>query len=185
MEALGFITDPVLRKTVQDSIEYTYLLFEEVKTKTDNRLYQEETCRVTILYIVSIIEAILLFLYKKGGYTIPHIEYKYVQALSEDYQHKGAVGDRIIIAVQKSGHKEEYQIGLKSLVDVLCAKNLISKQIASEIFAMNDLRNTFHLSKSREKNSCDIDQVERALKLLVYVIERSPKGLPGKTSKGR
>lgn len=176
MDGLDFITDTPLRKTVGDSIEYTYLLFEESKKRTDNKLYQEETCRVIVLYVVSILEAIILFFYKKGGHQIPHVDYKYIQTLSEDYQHKEATGDRIIVAVQKSGNKEEHQIGLKTLVNFLESKKLLSKRVASEVLAINDLRNTFHLSKSREKIVCNVAQVERALKLLVYIIEKSPKG---------
>jgi hypothetical protein len=185
MDGLDFITDASLRKTVGDSIEYTYLLFEESKRRTDNKLYQEETCRVIVLYVVSIIEAILLFFYKKGGYQIPHIDYKYVEILPEKYTHMEASGDRVVVAIQKRGNKEEFQIGLKSLADFLESQKLISKRAASEILAINNLRNTFHLSKPRGKIACGVRQVERALKLLVYIIERSPKGLLKKATKLR
>ena len=61
MNELDFISDATLRKRVEDSIEYIYVLFDDAK-KTENKLFQEETYRVIVLYVVSIIEAILLYL---------------------------------------------------------------------------------------------------------------------------
>jgi len=176
MDDLNFITDATLRKTVKDSIDYIYVLFEELKGKTANKLYQEETHRVIVLYVVSVIEAILLYLYKKGEYEMTYLDYKYINTLPEGYRHEGSKGSRIIIAVQKSVGKVEHQIGLADLVKYFSDQKKIIKVTATEILAINDLRNTFPLNKPR-KVTCDISQVERALKLLVYVIQKSPKAL--------
>ncbi|GEM_PF-924432 len=179
MDDLLFITDGSLRKTIEDSIDYTYFLFEESKKRSDKKLYQEEACRVIILYTVSIIEAILLYFYKKGGYQASYTEYKYIASLPEGYGHKEASGGHVVIAVQRQVNVEEYKITLKVLVDYFKDQKLVSKQITKEILAINDLRNTFHLSKSREKISCNVTQVERAFKLLVYAIQKAPKDLIG------
>jgi hypothetical protein len=180
MNELSFITDASLRKTVEDSIEYTYVLFEESKKKTDNKLFAEETYRVIILYVVSVIEAILLYLYKKGGYEMKYTDYKFINTLPEAYRHEKSDGCRIIVAVQKDINKSEHQIGLSDLVNYFRDEKKIIKSTSEEILEINDLRNTFHLNKPRGKIICDIKQVERALKLLVYIIQKAPKGLLAK-----
>lgn len=176
MNDLDFITDATLRKTVKDSIDYIYVLFEELKGKTANKLYQEETHRVIILYVVSVIEAILLYLYKKGEYEMTYLDYKYINTLPEGYRHDTCPGSRVIVAVQKNTSKAEHQIGLADLVNYFLDQKKIIKSTATEILAINDLRNTFHLNKPR-KITCDVAQVERALKLLLYVIQKSPSAL--------
>lgn len=180
MNELDFITDTSLRKTVKDSIDYTYILFEESKKITDNKLYEEETCRVIVLYIVSVIEAILFYLYKKGGYEMMYLDYKFVNTLPEDYRHKNSQGSRVVVAVQKSINKTDHQIGLSDLVNFFKDHKKLLKPTAKEILEINDLRNTFHLNKPRKKIICDVAQVERALKLLVYVIQKAPKTLLAK-----
>lgn len=67
MRDLDFIKDKELRKTLEDSIEYIYALFEQSKDSKQKKSYQEETYRVIILYVVSAIEAILLYFYKARG----------------------------------------------------------------------------------------------------------------------
>lgn len=180
MDDLDFITEATLRKTIKDSIDYTYVLFEELKNKTGNKLYQEETYRVIVLYVISVIEAVLFYLYKKCGYEMTYLDYKYVNQLPVGYHHKDAQGAQIVIAVRRNVSKAEHQISLNDLVIFFKAQKRIIKSTADEILAINDLRNTFHLNKPREKIACDIEQVERALKLLVYVIEKAPKALLAK-----
>ncbi len=81
MAGLDFIKDTALRKTLEDSIEYIYALFEQSKIAGQKKLYQEETHRVIILYVVSAIEAVLLYFYKVRGEKIEYTEYKFVQTL--------------------------------------------------------------------------------------------------------
>lgn len=58
---LTFIKDTELQERIENAIEYIYTLFEQSKNVEQNKLYQQETYRVTILYVVSTIEAILLY----------------------------------------------------------------------------------------------------------------------------
>jgi intergrase/recombinase len=177
MDDLDFITDVGLRKTVEDSIEYAYVLSEESKGKNRSALFQEETRRVVVLYTVSIIEAVLLYLYKKHGDEMTYIDYKYVNVLPPEYHYGKDDESRMVIAVQQKNKKAEYQIGVNELVKFFTERMLMKKETAEEILKINDLRNTFHLNKPREKAVCDISQVETALKLLVYVIQRAPKSV--------
>ncbi|HUZ61761.1 MAG TPA: hypothetical protein VMU83_23485 [Hanamia sp.] len=175
MNDLSFIKDPDLRKTLEDSIEYIYTLIEQAK-REEKQLYKEETYRVIILYVVSAIEAVLLYLYKTRGEKITYTEYKNVHNLPTSYIYKEKPEGQLVIAVAEQVEKKEYQIGLHDLVKFFKQKNILKDVTANEILEINDVRNTFHFSKFRTK-ACDLPQVEAALKLLVYTLERAPYAL--------
>lgn len=179
MKDLDFIKDPELRKTIENSIEYIYALYEQSKSGEQNELYQEETRRVIILYVVSTIEAILLYFYKLRGKKIEYTEYKFVQILPSEYVHKEKADLPVVIAVQEKLEKPEHQIGLHDLVLFFKTRKLIQEKTADNILELNDIRNTLHFNKPRSKN-CDVKQVEAAFQLLVYTIERAPGVLKDK-----
>lgn len=179
MNDLDFIKDKELRKTLEDSIEYIYALFEQSKDSEQKELYREETYRVIILYVVSAIEAVLLYFYKMRGEKIEYLEYKFVQTLPPGYEHREKINLPVVVAVQEKLEKQEYQIGLHDLVIFFRAKKLIKENTASDILELNDVRNTFHFSKPRAKN-CDLKRVEFALQLLVYTLEHAPGAMQKK-----
>lgn len=179
MNDFEFIKDEELRKTIENSIEYIYTLLEQSKSNDQNELYREETRRVIILYVVSTIEAILLYFYKVRGEKIDYPEYKFVQILPSEYEHSGKPGLPVVIAVQEKLEKHEHQIGLYDLVFFFKTKKLIQEKTANDILELNDIRNTLHFNKPRSKN-CDVKQVEAAFQLLVYTIERAPGVLQDK-----
>lgn len=176
MSNLDFIKDEELRKTLENSIEYTYTLFEQSKSSEQKELYREETYRVIILYVVSAIEAVLLYFYKTRGEKIDYLEYKFVQTLPAEYGHRGKTGLPVVVAVQEKLEKPEYQIGLHDLVNFFKSKKLVQEKTASDILELNDVRNTFHFSKPRAKN-CDLERVKIAIQLLVHTLERAPSVL--------
>lgn len=176
MSDLDFIKDKELRSTLENSIEYIYALFEESKNGEQKQLYKEETYRVIILYVISAIEAVLLYFFKERGEKMESLEYKFIQPLSKNYSHIEKKGFPVVVAVQEKVEKKEYQIGLYDLVILFRDKKLIKEKTSKEILDLNDIRNTFHFSKPRTKN-CDIKQVESALNLLVYTLQRAPKVL--------
>lgn len=176
MEDLAFIKNIQLRERVENAIEYVYALSERSKREDQNGRYQEETHRVIILYVVSTIEAILLYLYKERGEAITSVEYKFVQPLPAEYKHSTRSTSPVVIAVQEYVAKKEHQIGLHDLVSFFKEKELMQETTAESILEINDVRNTFHLSKERSV-SCDITQVEKAFSLLVHTIERAPRAL--------
>lgn len=179
MKDLDFIKDEELHKTIEDSIEYIYVLFEQSKNNAQKELYLEETRRVIILYVVSVIEAILLYFYKARGEKIEYPEYKFIHTLPLEYEHHKKAGLPVIIAVQEKVEKQEHQIGLHDLVVFLGDKKLMQDKTADAILELNDVRNTFHLNKPRAKN-CDVKRVESALQLLVHTIEKAPGVLQNK-----
>ncbi|MBU3979355.1 hypothetical protein KKE68_06700 [Patescibacteria group bacterium] len=176
MNDLDFVKDDELRKTIEDSIEYIYALYEQSKDSGQKELFREETCRVIVLYIVSAIEAILLYFYKERREKIKSTEYKFIETLPSDFEHSGKPGLPVVVAVQEKVEKAEHQIGLHDLVMFFKNKNLIQEKTVEDILELNDVRNTFHFSKSRVKK-CDSNRVEAALQLLLYTLERAPGAL--------
>lgn len=175
MNDLDFIKDDELRKTLEDSIEYTYALYEQSKAIKQKELYQEETYRVIILYVVSAIEAVLLYFYKEQEEKMAYIEYKCVWTLP-DYESVKKPGLPVVIAVQINVEKEDHQIGLRELVGFFETKGFIPEKTANDILELNDVRNTFHFSKHRSKK-CDVSRVNSAFALLLDTLERIPKTL--------
>lgn len=173
---LYFVEDKELKRTIEDSIQYLYLIFEQAKdSKSD--LYKEETYRVIVLYIISIIEAILLYVLKKCGDEIKTTQYKYVQPLPKEFKHANSDDSPIVVAVQKEEVKSERTIGLSELVTYMEKQGLMGKNFATKILDMNDIRNTFHFTKPRNKITCEIETVENALELLVETIKKAPKAI--------
>lgn len=176
MVDLDFIKDAGLRKTLEDSIDYVYAIFEQSKADGQKKLYQEETYRVIILYVVQAIEAVMFYFYKVRGERIEFIEYKFVQTLPQQYSHSGKVGLPVVVAVQEKMEKQEYQLGIHELVTFFKGKKLMQEKTARDILDMNDVRNTFHFNKPRVQ-PCDLKRVEKALQLLVHTIAHAPKSL--------
>ncbi len=176
MTDLDFITDSQLKKTLEDSVEYIYTLYEQSKSLEEKPLYKEETYRVIILYVISAIEAVLMFFFKERDEKITFCEYKYVEILSEKYNHREKSNLPVVIAVQQVTEKKEHQIGLYDLVTFYRDKKLIQEKTAQDILELNDVRNTFHFSKPRVKE-CDVEKVESALNLLLRTIEKAPVAL--------
>jgi hypothetical protein len=176
MGELDFIKDKELRKTLEDSIEYIYALFKQSKDDKQKKLYQEETYRVIILYVVSAIEAVLLYFYKVRGEKIEYLEYKFVHTLPPQYRHIDRAGLPVVIAVQEKSEKHEHQLGIHELITFFRGKKLIQEKTAKDILDMNDVRNTFHFNKLRA-HVCDLRRVEKALQLLAHTIENAPKAL--------
>jgi len=134
MEDLDFITDSKLRKTIEDSFEYIYVLFDNSKQEEKNKLFKEETNRIIILYVISIIEAILLFIFLKRNDEISKLEYKFIQTLPEEFKHLEQKDYPIVVAVQKKVKKKEHEIGLFELVNFFKEKKLMLEKTAKKNF---------------------------------------------------
>lgn len=179
MTELGFIQDASLRKTIENAINFVYGLFDQSKKEEQSDLYKEETYRVIILYIISTIEPVLLYFYKQQPDRMERIEYKYKHVLPAEFTHIQKSASRIIIAIEEKGSKEDHAIGLFDLIMFFKARKLIIEKTAHSILELNEIRNTFHFSKSR-KTSCDISKVEEAFQLLVHTLEHAPRKLQTK-----
>src|ERR1035437_8678764 len=99
-QALDFIVDESLRKTIEDAIQYIYIIFDQTEV-SDSMLYKEETYRVIVLYVISVIEAVLLYVLKIRGDKIDYIDYKYVTSLPREFIHEEVPENSVVVAVQK------------------------------------------------------------------------------------
>ena len=173
-DELNFLKDKDLKKTIEDSIQYVRIVSKQAKD-SEKALFKEETYRVIILYIVSIIEAVLLHIFSLRNEKIDRLDYNYVNPISREFKHSELPHDVVVIAVQKKTIKDNKHIGLVELIDFMKTNYLIEKKLAQEILDINNIRNTFHFTKPRNEITCEIKIVENALELLIKVLKNAPK----------
>ena len=171
---LNFLKDKDLKKTIEDSIQYVRIAYKQAKD-SEKALYKEETYRVVILYIVSIIEAVLLYVFNLRNEKIDRLDYNYISPVPQEFKHSKLPHNVVVIAVQKKTTKNNKRIGFVELIDFMKTNCLIEKKLAQEILDINNVRNTFHFTKPRNKIICEIKIVENALELLVKVLKNAPK----------
>lgn len=144
---LSFISDLSLRKKIIDAIEtISGLYLFEQDTKYALGL-KKEIRRVIILYSASIIEAVLLYLYKKGKFSIPKTDYSDVRILPNPYQFNQDF--KLVLAKQIQIPKSDHELMLDVLLKYFSDKTIISRDLEKNVKKTKDFRNTFHLSKSR------------------------------------
>ncbi len=144
---LLFISDVSLRKKIIESIETIsglYLVEQDAKYPKE---LTKEIRRIIVLYSASILEALLLFLYKKNKYCLENIKYQDVHQLPSKFQPD--TNSQLIIARQVKTIRSEREIMLDILLKLFLEKKIISESLAKKIKKAKDVRNTFHLSKSR------------------------------------
>lgn len=173
---LTFIKSTALKKTIEDSVEYMNVLFDTTKDSSSDA-YKEETYRVIILYVVAVIEAILLYVLKERGDEIMSVTYKNASEISKKVKHEEYPKDIFVTAIQCKEVKADQQIGVQDLVGFMKRNKLMRKKTAEGILEINNIRNTFHLNKSRTNISLELEKVERAFSLLYKIIEGAPKAI--------
>lgn len=144
---LLFISDLWLRKKISDSIR----TISELYVVEGKDIYPEdlnkELRRIIVLYSASIVEALLLYLYKKKRIVIDSIDYKDVHTLPNTFQSE--CGANLVFAKQVKTPKHERELMLDLLLKLFTENGVISKGLSIKIKRSKDIRNTFHLSKSR------------------------------------
>jgi len=171
---LDFITDSALRQRIKDSVEYIYTTLELSKDATKKELFRAETYRVIVLYIASVIEAILFYLYSRRGIYLQKEEYKKVHLVGNGYVNTEVSSGKVIIATVKTVDKKESEIGFKELVIFLEAQKILKKETSKQMLSLYNMRNTFHLRKEQEL-PCTVADVERYLQLLLYTLTNVAK----------
>lgn len=143
---LGFISDVTLRRKLVEAIETTSELYLVQQDPIYSAL-AKEIRRIIVLYCASIIEAVLLYLYKKDNFKLTKPEYKDVQTLSQRYQLDS--NSTFVIASQVNVPRHERELMLDMLLKLFIEENIIPKQLGDKIEKAKSIRNTFHLAKSR------------------------------------
>jgi len=157
IKSLSFISDQTLRRKIEEAIEinsFLYLMERDGKFAVG---VSKEIRRTIILYSASIIEAILLYLYKRKNFSILKQVYFDVHYLPEFYQ---SVSDaKLVIAKQGKKERNEAELMLDVLVKFFSEEKIIKDSLRSKIDFTKNIRNTFHLSKSRKGLNCGIKSV--------------------------
>lgn len=172
---LSFIKNKTLRKTIEDSIEYMNILFDESQDKNKSELFKDETYRVLILYVVAVIEAILLYIFQERKEEITTLKYKNPCELPNKIKHIDFQKEKLVVAIQVKEIKNKEHIGMKDLVDFMRKNKLITKGVSEEILAINNVRNTFHFTKPRDNIRLEVVDAENAFALLLKIIKGAPK----------
>lgn len=143
---LGFVSDVTLRRKLVEAIETTSELYL-VQQDPNYSALAKEIRRIIVLYCASIIEAVLLYLYKKYGYKLTKLEYRDIQTLTQRYQLDSNC--KFVIASQVNVPRHERELMLDLLLKLFIDENIIPKQLGEKIEKVKAIRNTFHLAKSR------------------------------------
>ncbi len=145
---LLFISDIPLRKKIINAIDTISGLYLIEKDTNYPRELSKEIRRTIVLYAASIIEASLLFLYKRKASPILKTEYADVHTLPLSLQNGSQ--NKLVIARQVQSPRDERELMLDVLLKFYTSKEkIIPKSLAEKIIKAKDIRNTFHLSKSR------------------------------------
>ena len=149
---LLFITDHSLRVKIEDAIETISLLYLLNQNKGLSEGFAKENRRMMILYAASVIEAVLLYLYKKKECSINKTEYTKVHTLPQTYQLE--TGLTLVLAKQVQTPKNDRELMLDVLLKYFSESGLITESLKKKIEKAKNVRNTFHLSKSRKGIPC-------------------------------
>lgn len=140
----SFITPKALQTNIVESVEFAGFLWI-VAQEIDGK-YQDEMVRTIILYNIAIIEALLLFRVKKENISIFDFEFKNIHILPKVYR----IDDNEIIVAKKLLKKKKL-FWLYELIRE--QESFLGKKLSIEIKELQDIRNTFHLSKERSELS--------------------------------
>lgn len=165
---LLFITDRPLRRKVTDAIETISGLYLVEKDKNYPPEISKEIRRIIILYAASIVEALLLYLYKQKKFSITKTDYKNPHILPSEYQKENGIS--LVIAKQIKIPKNERELMLDVLLEFFCDKGIIGMDLNKKIKKAKDVRNTFHLSKSRLGIQCSQTAVKTSTDALYKTI---------------
>ncbi len=157
---LDFISDATLRRKVSDAIETTSFLYLKRNEKGVSAGFASEIRRMEILYAASIIEAVLLFLFKKRNESMTKMDYKDVHILPASYQQSAA--SQFVVAKQSKVLRQDRELMLDNLLDFFSEKRVIKNSLKTKIDKARRVRNTFHLSKSRKGIRCGAKAVDSA-----------------------
>jgi hypothetical protein len=173
------IKDAFLAEKIRNSTDYIYFLHDLSNEEKHNDILKEETYRVIILYVVSCIEALLIYLYKNREEKIEVLEYKNIYKLQDIFQNDDNKYSVTVLALQTKSEKDENHVGLQEVVKHFEKIKVIKKETSEQILTLNNIRNTHHLFKNRSKK-CEISDVDSSFVLFNYILEKVNLALSNK-----
>lgn len=165
---LYFISDITIRNKIVEAINTMseFYLIEQAGIYPDS--LSKEIRRVIILYSASIIESLLLYIYKAKEFSLNKTEYKDVQVLIDSYQLDPTY--KIVIAKQIKTTRNEREIMLDNLLKLFVNEKIITPSLEKKIKKAKDVRNTFHLTKSRSGLQCSKKSVNTSIDAVYNVV---------------
>ena len=167
--AFDFVTPKTFRTNIIESVgfvAYLWVLAQQIEEK-----YRDEMARTVILYNISIVEALLLFWAKK--HKIKFLEDKYTEKYVLPKNLQGIPDKELLVAHCCKIEKPDARIWLHDLVSE--GKQLLGSDLHSEIIDLQDIRNTFHLSKTRRTLS--LDRAEDSFDVVLEVVNKIKKDI--------
>lgn len=138
----SFVTPKALRNNIVESVEFAAYLW--VLTQTVENKFKDEAVRTVILYNISIIEALLLFWAKKQKIKFYDEKYHHATSLAREFQR---TDQDLVVAYRSKREREESRIWLHDLI--VKGQQFLGKELRNEVASLQDIRNTFHLSRVR------------------------------------
>lgn len=172
---LMFIADTALRRKIEDAIEMISVLYLLEKQEHLPQVFLKENRRIIILYSAAIIEAILLYVVKKKRWTIERTSYKNVSALPNNYQLDSK--STLVVAKQVQETRSEKELMLDVVLRTCLEKGVINLHLKPKIEKAKNVRNTFHLSKSRKGLNCTLSSANQSFDAVLETIMQSRKFL--------
>jgi hypothetical protein len=154
---------------IENAIETMSVLYLLQTNPQSPESLKKEIRRMIIMYASSIIEAVLLHLYKKGGFAKTRAEYSIVRPLPKEYQYEQPTS-RLVIAKEVFKQRTDRELMLDYLLTMFSNEGVIKPALKKRIVSAKDVRNTFHLSKSRQGLQCTQAAAESAMKAALDTI---------------
>lgn len=168
-DAFSFVTPKTFRTNIVESVEFVawlWVLAQEIEDK-----YQNEMVRIIVLYNMSIVEALLLFWAKRRKKKF--FEDKYTDKYTLPTELQGVAGKELLIAHFSRVEKNDTRVWFHDLIAE--GKQLLGKDLHGRVTDLQDIRNTFHLSKTRRALS--LKKAESSFDVVLEVVNKIKKDL--------
>ena len=152
---------------IAEAIEVTSFLYLKRKEKGISAGFAKEIRRLEILYAASIIEALFLYVFKQRGESMHRVDYKDVHILPSAFQ---SGTSRLVVAKQIKSPKPDRELMLDNLLDFFYENGTIKKKLKQRVDTARNVRNTFHLAKSRKGIRCDAASVNAAYDAVIEML---------------
>lgn len=165
----SFITPKLLRDNIVESVEFAgflWVLAQEVDAEQ-----QDEMTRTIILYNIAIIEALLLFWTKKQRIKFYEEKWSHSSVLPNEFQNPDRT---MVIAYYTKTERAESRIWLHELI--MKNSEFLGPALRKKVSDLQNIRNTFHLSRKRRVLS--LRKAEDSFDIVLKVVGKIQKELP-------
>ena len=173
MDDFDFVKDNKLKANLIDSVKFLSFLWALRSKKHE---VSEEVYRTIILYSASIVEALLLNYCKRKELKFFEVKYSKPHSFPKIYQSVLDIntyqnGEVVLAVKHRVEKKDNGSITFTDLLEEL--ETFLGQRLIKKIKEVKNIRNTLHLSKSRDK--LRKQDTEKATKVLLEVVDKLSK----------